>query len=356
MWREYDMLEDMYNPKFTITPELTNWIAQIEAIKQKIDRSNILPEKEIALRHRAAIESVHSSTSIEGNPLNEKQVEAALAGKMNAWEKKVVEVVNYKKAWDWILKKGKKQSEITISDILKLHSLVADQLLPENKVGKFRPGDIYIVDIIQGKDVVKYTGPEASQVRSLIEDLLFWLNKEKDNLHPVLIAGILHYEFVSIHPFSDGNGRVTRLLVKLLLDLLNYDFRGCLVLDTYYWQNTSLYYENLNQAKKYSDQRKSDLTPWLSYFIEGFFNVAKDVERKIDIVGIDDQKMTIRLNDNEVQILDFIQQFGQISLKEVLDILQIPERTGQRRLKVLVEKGLLKVEGKGKNTFYILRK
>lgn len=356
MWRECDIMEDMYNPKFTITPELTNWIAQIEAIKQKVDRSNILPEKEIALRHRAAIESVHSSTSIEGNPLNEKQVEAALAGKMNAWEKKVVEVVNYKKAWDWILRRSKKQSEITIFDMLKLHSLVANKLLPENKIGKFRPGDIYIVDIIQGKDVVRYTGPKASQVKSLIEDLLVWLNKEKSNLHPVLVAGILHYEFVSIHPFSDCNGRVTRLLVKFLLNLLNYDFRGCLVLDTYYWQNTSFYYQNLNQAKKYNNQRKSDLTPWLSYFIEGFFRVAKDVERKIDIVGITGQEQTLRLNDNEVQILDFIQQFKQISLKEVLDILQVPERTGQRRLKVLVEKGLLKVEGGGKNTFYILRK
>ncbi|OGY10926.1 MAG: hypothetical protein A3A58_02980 [Candidatus Blackburnbacteria bacterium RIFCSPLOWO2_01_FULL_41_27] len=346
----------MYTPKFTLTPKLTNWIAQIEAVKQKIDRSNILPEKEIALRYRAAIESAHSSTSIEGNPLNEKQVKAALAGKLNAWEKRVIEVVNYKKAWDWILKRNKRQSKITIRDILKLHALVADQLLPENKIGKLRPGPIYIVDIIDGKDVVRYTGPEASEVKSLLVELSDWLNKEKNTLHPVLVAGILHYEFVSIHPFSDGNGRVTRLLVKLLLDLLNYDFRGCLVLDTYYWQNTNRYYQNLNQAKKYRDQTKIDLTNWLSYFIEGFYLVAKDLERKIEVVGITGQEQTIRLNDNEMQILEFTQQFGQISLKDVLEILQVPERTAQRRLKNLVIKDLLKAEGRGKNTHYILKK
>src|SRR3989442_11626982 len=101
MWRECDILKSMYTPHFTIIPEISNWIAQIEGIKQKLERSHILPEQEIALRYRAAVESTHSSTSIEGNPLNEKQVAAALAGKMNSWEKKVIEVVNYKKAWDW---------------------------------------------------------------------------------------------------------------------------------------------------------------------------------------------------------------------------------------------------------------
>jgi len=193
-------------------------------------------------------------------------------------------------------------------------------------------------------------------VKSLLVELSDWLNKEKNTLHPVLVAGILHYEFVSIHPFSDGNGRVTRLLVKLLLDLLNYDFRGCLVLDTYYWQNTNRYYQNLNQAKKYRDQTKIDLTNWLSYFIEGFYLVAKDLERKIEVVGITGQEQTIRLNDNEMQILEFTQQFGQISLKDVLEILQVPERTAQRRLKNLVIKDLLKAEGRGKNTHYILKK
>ncbi len=356
MWRECDKIKSMYTPKFTITPKLTNWIAQIEAIKQKIDKSSILPEKEISLRHRAAIESVHSSTSIEGNPLSEKQVEAALAGKMNVWEKKVIEVVNYKKAWDWILKRSKKELEINTQDILSLHALVTNQLLPKDKVGKFRSGPIYVVDIIDGQDVVKYAGPSASLVEDLLNDLFSWLKKEKSLLHPILIAGILHYEFVSIHPFSDGNGRTTRLLVKLLLNLLNYDFRGCLVLDNYYWQNTSLYYQNLNQAKKYSHQRVADLTAWLSYFVEGFYLVSKDLERKIDIIKLSTKTQMIRLNDDEVQIIDFIHQFEQISLKDALDVLRVPERTVQRRLKNLIDKNLLIAQGKGKNTYYVLRK
>lgn len=356
MWREYVILNNMYNPKFTITPEITNWIAQIEAIKQKIDRSKILPVREISLRHRAAIESAHSSTSIEGNPLNRKQVAAALAGKMNAWEKKVIEVTNYKKAWDWISERSQKKSAITIADILKLHRFVASKLLPENKVGAFRLGPIYIVDIIRGEDVVRYTGPDISQIKSLLLELLAWVKKQKKVLHPVLLAGIIHYEFVSIHPFSDGNGRVTRLLVKLLLDLLDYDFRGCLVLDIYYWQNTNQYYQNLNQADNYSDQRKADLSSWLAYFTEGFYLVSKDLERKINLITANQNDETITLNNQEMQILDFVNQFGQINLSEALGILQIPERTIQRRLKKLVDKNILEVDGKGKNTIYRLNK
>jgi len=346
----------MYSPKFTISPKINNWIAQIEAIKQKIDRSKILPVREISLRHRAAIESAHSSTSIEGNPLNKKQVAAALAGKMNTWEKEVVEVTNYKKAWDWIATRSQKKTPITTADILKLHNFVANQLLPESKIGAFRSGSIYIVDIIKGEDIVRYTGPDISQVNSLLLELLDWVEKQKKVLHPVLLAGIIHYEFVSIHPFSDGNGRVTRLLVKLLLDLLDYDFRGCLVLDTYYWQNTSQYYQNLKQADNYLDQRKADLTDWLTYFIEGFYLVSKDLERKVSIVTANQEDETIVLNDQEMQILDFVNRFGQINLSEALDILQVPERTIQRRLKNLVEKNILEVGGKGKNTVYKLNK
>lgn len=355
MWHDCDILNNMYKPQFTITPEITNHIAHIEAVKQKIERSRILPEQEIALRYRAAIESVHSSTSIEGNPLDEKQVEAALAGQLNAWERRVIEVVNYKKAWDWI-EKRKKKSNISLKDILKLHTLVADQLLPKEKVGRIRPGPVYVVDISAGKEIVKYTGPQSGDVQKLLEELFVWLNSQQTILHPVLLVGILHYAFVSIHPFSDGNGRVTRLFVKLILHMLGYDFRGSLALDTYYWQNTGAYYQALNQAPTYADQRKADMTSWLRYFVEGFYRVVKDLERTVDLVRVRHSHEVIRLSGDELQILDYIQQFGQVSLKEVLDIVQVPQRTAQRRLQKLVERGLLQVVGQGKNTSYVLKK
>jgi len=342
----------MYKPNFSITPKINNWIAQIEGMKKKFELSRILPKHEIVLRYRAAIESVNSSTSIEGNPLNKKQVESALAGKMNSWEKKVIEVVNYKKAWDWIEKRNKKKSKILFKDAMKLHSLVADNLLSEDKTGHVRPSNIYIVD---GRGNVNYMGPKSSQVKQLIEELLTWLEVNKNNLHPVLIAGILHYEFVSIHPFSDGNGRTTRLLVKMFLNLFNYDFRGCLVLDSFYWQNLSAYYGAISHGKTYKNQSKADITDWLTYFIEGFYQETKELGRKVEILNMSGKIGTLKISDDETQILDYVSQFRSIDLKEIVSILRLPARTCQRRLSILVDKKILKMVGKGKNIHYMLR-
>lgn len=342
----------MYKPNFKILPKINNWIAQIEAIKKKFELTRILPEQEIVLRYRAAIESVNSSTNIEGNPLNKKQVESALAGKMNSWEKKVIEVVNYKIAWDWIEKRNKKKSKILFRDAMKLHSLVANNLLSEDKTGYIRPSNIYIVD---SRGNVNYMGPKNSVVKKLIEELFDWLDEQKNTLHPVLIAGILHYEFVSIHPFSDGNGRTTRLLVKMFLNLINYDFRGCLVLDSYYWQNLSAYYSAISHAKTYKEQSRSDITDWLIYFTEGFYRETKELERKVDILNLSRKTGILKLSADEIQVLDYVKQFGQIDLKETLDVLQKPERTCQRRLSILVSKRILKMVEKSKNTYYILK-
>lgn len=346
----------MYKPKFTITPLINNQIAQIEAIRQKIDHANILPTQEIALRYKAAIESTHSSTSIEGNPLDSNQVQKALEGKMNAWEKRVIEVVNYKKAWDWVIKRSKKANPITIKDILHIHSLVMKDLLPSEKIGQIRPGSIYIVDIVKKQEILKYTGPNQKIIPKLIDNLLGWLSSNYDVLHPTLLAGIFHYEFVSIHPFSDGNGRVTRLLVKLLLDSLGYDFRGSLVLDSYYWQNTSLYYQSLSQANKYSLQTKSDLTPWLTYFVTGFQDVVQDLGRKINLLHTLKSINTLRLTESEIEIIDYVNQFGDISLRDAINIIRKPIRSIQRLLQSLVKKTLLIKVDLGKNTHYSINR
>jgi Fic family protein len=347
----------MYNPNFSISAKVNNLIADIQAIRVKIDSAPILPEQEIALRYKAAIESVHSSTSIEGNPLNQNQVKQALAGKLNHWERSVIEVTNYKMGWDWVIREAKQNEAITLEKVLSLHGIVMRGLLPESKVGHLRSGPVYIVDLEGKKEILKYTGPEVAKVKSLLSELFTWINKNPLKLHPVLLAGIFHYEFVSIHPFSDGNGRVTRLLVKLILDQAGYDFRGSLVLDKYYWQNQTKYYEALNRTDNYADQRIANQDPWLDYYVTGFFAVVKDLEEQIDsLKHLSISQSEMRLNPDEIQILDYIQQFGQINLKDVLNILQISERTAQRRLKGLLDRDLVQKKGDGKNTSYILNK
>lgn len=347
----------MFKPKFTITPETNNRIAEIEKYKTLVEQATILPELEIQLRFRATVESVHSSTSIEGNPLNEQEVEKILHGNaITAPDYAIKEILNYKKALDW-LDKGQTNSLLSANQIKHLHKILMDGLLPEKKIGIWRPGAIYIVDEINEKEVVQYTGPDAESLPKLISSFFNWVSiqHQKKFYHPVLLAGLIHYIFVSIHPFSDGNGRTTRLLTYHYLKSAKYDFRQSLSLDAFYLQNRSEYYQALSRGKTFDDRMEADLTEFINFFSKGFSNSVKNISHYIQAgkVKYDDGKL-LRLNQEELQILDYIYQFGSINISEAIDILSITRRTAQRRLINLVENSILKIEGKGPATKYLL--
>src|SRR3989344_3158163 len=262
----------MFTPKYSISPEVLSAISEISETKSIVERSKVLPLNELQLKRQALIRMVHTSTSIEGNRLEEYQVDKVLSGmSVNADDKSILEVKNYQNAVKEVERMAEKKVKIIPQIILKLHALTMNKLLDEKKLGKFRPGDIYIVDEIgEGKEKLRFKGPEAEAVRGLIEELLKWLEKaNKDKLHPILKAGIFHTQFVHIHPFSDGNGRVTRLLTNLLLYLDNWDFRKVIVLEEFYNKNRQDYYNALAYGWEQDYRDGADLTDWLEYFMAG---------------------------------------------------------------------------------------
>jgi Fic family protein len=343
----------MYNPKLSLTNDISNFLIEIEKLKQKIDIAKILPQQVVRLKHRATVDSTYYSTTIEGNPLNRNQVEQVLSGKLTTQEYAVIEVANYKKALDWINKEYKKDESISTKIALYLHELVTNNLLPEKKVGRVRTGPIYIVDIEDKKEILRYEGPNPDKVSMLLDELFDWLSSEK-KLHPIIKSAILHYEFVSIHPFSDGNGRVTRLLTKLFLDVVDYDFKGGLTLDSYYLENRLRYYEELNQALDYPAQRKADLTDWIHFFLKGFLVNVEKLANEVMILSSVDQNIKIDFTQEDITILDYIASFGSISSGEVVEMLNINERTAQRRIKRLIENKVLKRKGEARNIRYEL--
>jgi Fic family protein len=346
----------MLKPIFTITPGINQNIAEIEKIKTTIERSNIIPEVEIELRLRASVEAIFSSTSIEGNPLNKLQVQKVLKGQpVRASDYAIKEVINYKLALDWVEKRLRQKKEINEKDIPALHKIVMERLLPKEKVGNWRPGPVYIVEEKKGKEIVRYTGPEAKKIPGLISDLLKWLSlSEKSDLHTILVAGLLHYFFVSIHPFSDGNGRTTRLLTMLYLRQKKYGFKGTLALDSYYLQNQQNYYKALSLGSTYSRRLINDATPFLDFFTKGFLTSIQELYDVALLGKINrDNASPIKLNRDELAILDYVKLLGSITAKEVADNLELSSRTAQRRLSELVKKGFLQQEYKGKATQYL---
>lgn len=350
----------MYRPNYTISPVINRHIAQIERTRVLVEKSTILPSQEIILRRRALVEATRSSTGIEGNPLNKSEIEEVFVGKHIAVQQRFIsEVKNYKKALEFIRARATRKERISQKDILHLHALTMKGLLESSKIGAYRKTPIYVVDISPKCEDVRYKGPAPDTVVSLITDLLGWIGGVGDKLHPVLIAGILHYEFVSIHPFADGNGRLTRLLTMLYLYKKGYGLRNVLVPEIYYFANRQDYYNALNQAKTYRKQSNADQTLWLEYFTTGLYTVACEVEQKIalaSLLPIVKTNKVVTMDDKDFRVVDFVLTMKKVTVQDIIDMLEIPKRTAQRKLKRLKDIGILVQKGRGPASHYVVRK
>lgn len=352
----------MFEPKYSITSTVLSRIAEIAEIKAAVERSRVLPLNEAQLRRQAILRMAHTSTSIEGNKLAQFEVGKVLEGKtVRAPQKDILEVENYYNALKLVDEMAKKKGAITLEEVLRLHKTVTHELIEKEKVGNFRPGDVYVLDDLgDGREMLRFKAPPAPEVKGLVDELLAWLSKSKtESAHPIIRAAVLHLQFVSIHPFTDGNGRVARLLTQLQLYRDNWDFRRILVLEDYYNRDRLSYYsaENLAQGKKY--QKDMDFTYWLEYFTTGFLVEARKVLEQIQSIGygkVSKQSEQIFLDRDELQIMDFLTTTGRITSEDVTDILKLAKRSAQLKLKSLVDKKLIQSQGKGPSTYYILNK
>src|SRR3989344_8855808 len=156
----------MFTPKYSISPEVLSAISEISETKSIVERSKVLPLNELQLKRQALIRMVHTSTSIEGNRLEEYQVDRVLSGmSVNADEKSIMEVKNYQNALKEVEKLAEKKITLTSDLILKIHAATMQGLLEPKKTGKFRPGDIYIIDEIgNGKEKLRFKGPDSNVV------------------------------------------------------------------------------------------------------------------------------------------------------------------------------------------------
>lgn len=351
----------MFKPNYQITPFILNAISEIAAIKVAIEKSRVLPLNEAQLRRQAIVRMAHTSTSIEGNRLAEYQVDKVLSGmSVNADDKSILEVKNYQEAIKKMEEIASEKKPLTIEMVLSIHAILIKGLLPKEKTGHFRPGDIYIVDDLgDGREKLRFTGPPPKKLAYLVNELLSWLHQsDVEALHPIIKAGLFHTQFVHIHPFSDGNGRITRLLTQLILYRDGWDFRKIIVLEDFYNRDRQAYYNALAEGWGETYKEGNDLTPWLEYFLKGFLVEARKVDDIITPLGFGSSSNTdqsIFVDHDEVKIMDFLSTTGQVTSNDVIEILGVAKRTAQLKLKNLTDKGLTEPKGKGPSTYYVLK-
>jgi Fic family protein len=352
----------MFNPKFIITNKILVNVGKIEAAREVIENSPLVPAWEAKFREEAALRAVHYGTHIEGNDLSFSEAKGVIEGKaITARERDIQEVLNYRSVVDFINKEGGKETPIDLKTILKIHSLTVEKLVPVDQVGRFRKVQVVVRGLKSGG--VTYTPPQAGEVPIQVEELLKWLNSEETkNLSPILKAGIVLYEIVRIHPFTEGNGRTARALATLILFKEGYDVKRFFSLEEYYDNDIASYYEALqsvsNQLVKEESER--DLTSWLEYFTEGLAVEINRIKEKVKKLSIDlrlkGRQGQIALNERQIKLIEYMDQNGQVSNSEWRNLFpMISDDTILRELKVLMKKKLIKKRGSTKGAVYLLR-
>jgi len=206
--------------------------------------------------------------------------------------------------------------------------------------------------------------PEAKDVDSLIKTLVVWLNQEKDT-HPVIKACVAHYQFVTIHPFMDGNGRTARALATYTLYHANYDLKQFISLEEFYSQDRSKYYQELQncQGRNYYDRPNADITSWLEYFIYGVAIVFEEIKNKAveanqeSRARIPYQNISLleNIGQRERKLLKFFKKEAQLRTNDVSKLFRIKDRSARDLIKKWLDMDLLERKGTGdKNAYYVL--
>ncbi|MGB8217715.1 MAG: Fic family protein [Candidatus Methanoperedens sp.] len=345
----------MFNPNFKYTHKIVNNLVEIASAREAVLNSYLVPKWEISLRRDALIRAAHASTAIEGNPLTLEEVSQLAQGrKVMATRKAELEVLNYLRVLENI-EKYQELGKITENIILTLHKDVTKETLenPEHE-GRYRELQVYVGNRITGK--VIFMPPQPDEVPELMSEFIEWINSDdSDNLDPVVVAGLSHYEFVRIHPFIDGNGRTARALATLILNQREFDIKKFFALDDYYDSDRIAYYNALKSV----DQKTLDLTQWLEYFTDGVLLSISKVKEKVLQLSLDGHKKAARgqvaLTENQTKIIEQIISNGRITSGEIQKMFKISRPAAYKEIKKLIELNLIETKGAGKAIYYVFK-
>ena len=335
----------MINTKYSLSKKLLENISSIERLYGQLESQVVPKELLLNLEKHNLVKSSFSSNSIEGNPLSQEEVTNLILGDRVPANRDEKEIRNY---FDILKQIGKEYDTLGIETILKIHKQLLEGV--EDEIGgEIRNRKVVVGNPTQdGSIVIKHEPPKHTrkEIVELLEELIKWTNTSEEL--PILKAGIYHHEFVYIHPFVDGNGRVCRLTTTLLLDKLGYKINKYFILDDYYDIDRIMYSDSLHSADS------GDKTEWLEYFTDGVKYSLQSALAKIE-EGLKSISFDMRPSSREKDVLELIKKYKEITSSDVSKDLKISRQQAFNLLDSLVSKGYLEKQGSTKNSFYILR-
>jgi Fic family protein len=336
-------------PNYVITPKIASNLMRIESAKERVAQLPLTPTVLASLRETARLYTTHYSTMIEGNRLEPDQIVEVLKheGHFPGRERDENEIKGYYAALTQVEKWAAKSSAITENMIQTLHALVMADGRTKVKPTTYRDGQNVIRDA-RTKSIV-YMPPEAVDVYPLMKGMLSWI-KQNNELPCPIIAGIVHYQFATIHPYYDGNGRTARLLTTLILHLGGYDLKGLYSLEEYYARNLGAYYEAISIGPShnyYVGRAEADITNWIEYFIEGmaisFENVLNRMAESSHKTSTDKSEMIKKLDPRQRKTLVLFEEFEIVTAKQIGELFGFKPRTNAKICKEWVDSGFLQI-------------
>lgn len=339
-----DIIE--YFPKFERSAKLIRHLTHATTLMSWINQQAINVSWVVKCQRDSLIRQAHFSTAIEGNPLTLQEVAALASGKeIISSDKARLEVLNYFAALRIIW--SKLSPRITERQLLHLHKILTKDVLPPNEIGgyKSRPNAIFG----NGKIIYKPPPPEVASI--LTQGLLRWINSDDSKQeHAIIVAAIAHHRLLSIHPFSDGNGRTSRLLESWILFNRGFDSHHIFALDEFFELDRNRYYREIQEARDNGD----DLTYWITYVAEGIVETLQKTKVRIQAIGAGIASTKLSLNSKQERILHILAEQPRANGTELAKVLGISRSFLSKLLKALIDSGLIIREGSTKSAIYRL--
>ncbi|RTD84976.1 Fic family protein [Variovorax atrisoli] len=338
-----------------ITPEVLKLIASIDEFKGAWRALGTLaPDRLSALRRAATIESVGSSIRIDGSKLSDREVERLLSNlQVRSFPTRhEQEVAGYVKVMELMFSSWQDLLP-TESRIKQFHRHLlsySEKDAPQHGNYKTSKNSVVALDEDDKRLGAEFETATPFDTPRLMTELVNWLKDERDTarLHPLLLIGIWVVVFLEIHPFQDGNGRLSRVLTTLLLLQAGYAYVPYSSLESVIEQNKEAYYRALRQTQGTIRTESPNWQPWLIFFLRALAEQVRRLNRKVEREKI----VLAALPEVSLQIVEFARERGRITMGDVIRLTDGSRNTLKQHFRALVERGHLVQHGAGRGVWY----
>ena len=341
-----------------ITPEMLALIAKIDEFKGAWRALGTLaPERLSALRRVATIESIGSSTRIEGSKLTDREAEQLLANlEIKRFDTRdEQEVAGYAEVMDVVFSAWQ-DIPFTENYIKQLHQILLQHSDKDTwHRGQYKTNTNSVAAFNEHGEQIGIVFQTASPFDTprLMTELVSWVNAQRESklLHPLLVAAIFVVVFLEIHPFQDGNGRISRALTTLMLLQAGYAYVPYSSMESVIELNKEAYYLALRQTQGTIRTEAPNWQPWLVFFLRSLAEQVRRLEKKVER----EKLVLASLPELSLQIVEFAREHGRVTIGDVIKLTGASRNTLKAHFRNLVERGHLSQQGSGRGVWYELR-